>query len=977
MTKFDIVILSSSPLTSGAGAGAAKPHESPPSSPQRVRMSAYAPLSPQQLQTSPRKPAGALKRGSRAAPVPCGASIGFATAASLLKSKQLTLDDEGELEGIRNAKSSGVSRENGGTANEGPKKPRKRSSKTQSTAGDADRTLKKPGVRKAKADSSGGSTGDYAGALGASCTSRTTASANSITPVCEPTALTLKPAPTKGRTRKTRATDNEKPLSGAPAKSATTTSSYFDDNASLQPLGLLPNIDSVGLSKAAIVVGAKKTRSKKATPTSLETMILAETTNVSGNTAKGRLRAAATKKKTTGSVSSHFPLQVHKKREEHDSRIWDVPGSPSQNNSGIRHQDPLNDNKSHIDEAVARRRDWTPVKDTFDDLSFTDSAAKEPPHPAAPPSAPFTSMLSNFAFAEETQARQPALAKDTPLEGHSRMKRRRVELLDVPGNGPVARDPSPPGKGKAPKKKARTITDLVTGQYAPEDLPTESTDGDGVFGIRTNTASVPLNDALPPGPAGNKAALVGRSSKPSKRGAKKGKPSKSGAKPKMAADKLLSPASALSRLNNQDVLFGTSSQLALEESPTMIRQIQQALSASENDLAPSEYVPDAITRLMFMPQLEKIKGNRRLWTAGARDEDGLLLEEHEPVYMPEPDRTQDIPLLMDGTRDSSFADIDHCLSPMPLATKPKNPPHYHDESNEEAPPTKPTIDDLDAFSDPPPSHQPESSSFLDIDDIIPPQPFAKSKDATIDPPTKLDAPLKKRPSPSLKPASTVLQKHGPSHNIPSTLESRLNSQSRPPITPPKSRGRYAQVEEILDSEDDEALSPTPPRRKPLQEYPSLPLVLNRPAENMEVPLERIYHVATSQLEWANIKPSIFRLITSHIRSIPPTEDPNNPSWYEKMLMYDPIIVEDFTAYLNAHTSIRAHRRATQKQIKAWNKEIKKRGGEALSVEEGGDQVLVVEKELETYMVRAWCEEHSVCCASRDNKGKVGLPKGQY
>ena len=94
-------------------------------------------------------------------------------------------------------------------------------------------------------------------------------------------------------------------------------------------------------------------------------------------------------------------------------------------------------------------------------------------------------------------------------------------------------------------------------------------------------------------------------------------------------------------------------------------------------------------------------------------------------------------------------------------------------------------------------------------------------------------------------------------------------------------------------------------------------------------------------------------------------------------MYDPIVLEDFTAYLNSHTDIRTYKKATQKQTKAWNQMLKRDGQAVLSVGESGEEVLAIEKELEAYMVQSWCESMSVCCIWGEGKGKGGVRKGFY
>ena len=132
---------------------------------------------------------------------------------------------------------------------------------------------------------------------------------------------------------------------------------------------------------------------------------------------------------------------------------------------------------------------------------------------------------------------------------------------------------SSPEKGKAPKKKPRTITDLVTEQYAARDAELDKNGATGVFfAPQTSTIKIPLNDtpardahAPLKKPPRKRSAAKSASDKADSRTKSKKASAKSTAKPKLVAEKLLSPTRALSRLSKQDVLFGTSSQLALDE----------------------------------------------------------------------------------------------------------------------------------------------------------------------------------------------------------------------------------------------------------------------------------------------------------------------------------------------------------------------------------------------------------------------------
>ena len=82
----------------------------------------------------------------------------------------------------------------------------------------------------------------------------------------------------------------------------------------------------------------------------------------------------------------------------------------------------------------------------------------------------------------------------------------------------------------------------------------------------------------------------------------------------------------------------------------------------------------------------------------------------------------------------------------------------------------------------------------------------------------------------------------------------------------------------------------------------------------------------------NREEQLFGFITKAVQTAPPTEDPLEPSWHEKMLMYDPVILEDLTAWLNSGQLDRV----------------------------GFDE------EVSPNEVKKWCESKSVCCLWRVN-----------
>ena len=589
-----------------------------------------------------------------------------------------------------------------------------------------------------------------------------------------------------------------------------------------------------------------------------------------------------------------------------------------------------------------------------------------------------------------------------------------LKLIQIPNNQTNSRDSSP--EKKAPKKKARTITDLVTGQYAPRE-PSPDLDAitSNFFEPRSTTTKIPLNDVSAPigevpakkPPRKRNSSKSGNEKSDPKPRSRKGS-AKSAAKPKPIAEVLLSPSSALGRMNKQDIMFGTSSQLALEESPTMIRQIQAAMKQSEDDLNVSPHL--LLDPPPRWPKFGRVEGRKGLWAVSARDEDGGLLEHMEDAYIPEPDRTQDIPLLMDGTHNESdelppFVDIDD-IDPAPTVVIssdiPTPPKSACGKSQGELGAAKHTLDvafdDIDDFEqEPPPSNQNVDSqhSFVDIDDFELP---ALAQSPTMAPPklgppastTSSASPKKRRSRPAKMQSaiSAVAVSSTATLKASSSMTTVNWPELLPPSTPPKSSNRFIDIEEILDSEDEalEALSPTPPRTCKFHDVPPLPLVsLNgspsiAPTKGKDIQSSTptpIFRIPTTRLEWLNVKPTVFESITAHVRSMPPTTDLKRPSWHEKILMYDPIVLEDFTAYLNVNTTIRVYKKATQKQTKAWNQERKVAGEPIMTVGQSGEDVLAVKKELETYMVQGWCESMSVCCIWGEGRGKGGARKGLY
>lgn len=712
----------------------------------------------------------------------------------------------------------------------------------------------------------------------------------------------------------------------------------------------------------------------------------------------------ATKATEETSTSTHD-------EQNQSASIWDVPESPRSKENTHHHQrpNPLAEGLD-LEAAVSRRRNWTPPRDTVAQSPSTVSTGKENrPSLGDTMTGTFTHLISNFTYdSPSDRITNHSTLPNMPTLGVT--KRRRVELIELPDVQTTDRASSPE-KGKAPKKKPRTITDLVTGQYAPKDeLAEAQVVTSDFFSPRTSTTKVPLNNVEVTQKKPQRKRSKSRdgtetaASRPKPRARKAS--TKLAGKTKPATEKLLSPTSAVSRVNRQEVLFGTSSQLALEDSPTTVRQIQLAIKESEQDEGnTANYALRVPPR---WPRLQRIEGKRGLWRESTRDSDGGLLEDTENIYIPEPDRTQDLPLLMDPPREepnlpTEFADIDDFAPPAPIAISsdlPTPPGSQLQKQNVELATSKSlsdlVFDDIDDFENGlPPSNQNAEphGSFADIDDFQPaPSTESHQHQSNIlkKPPASAPASAAAKGSPRQRQSRPPIRKNAiavVTASVPPPVRRPPSQQrlSRLPSTPPKGSGRFIDIEEILDSEDEvlAAFSPTPPRVRKLQDSPPLPLAFecepstSAQGQVLKPDITPVSRIQMPLLEWANVKPSICAAITAHVRSIPPTTDPKKPSWHEKILMYDPLILEDFTDYLNCNTKFRTYKRATQKQIKAYNNKLKMEGNAILGVERD-DQVLVIEKELEVFMVRDWCQEMSICCIhAKESRGRGTARKGFY
>jgi hypothetical protein len=265
---------------------------------------------------------------------------------------------------------------------------------------------------------------------------------------------------------------------------------------------------------------------------------------------------------------------------------------------------PLN-----IEMAASRRTDWTPTKDTADDLG------KETPSPSISRSFS-TGLLGSFGYNGDTAVISPTSLHEIDT---APTKRRRLDLIESNIPKAVGKMPAPKTtavkKPKALPKKNLTITGLATSNYSgkngEEDEPT-------LLDEFMATQACDLGAARD-----GMAREISKTKAAKKQRASKRAPQKS---------TLVSPTSAMKVFENQDALFGSASQLARDESPSLVCDTLEAIRQSESQIYSSplrtqETEPISIESATPREKtgLSRYKRPSKLWAAAGRDEDNALL----------------------------------------------------------------------------------------------------------------------------------------------------------------------------------------------------------------------------------------------------------------------------------------------------------------------------------------------------------------
>jgi hypothetical protein len=649
-------------------------------------------------------------------------------------------------------------------------------------------------------------------------------------------------------------------------------------------------------------------------------------------------------------------------------------------------------------EAVKRRTCWTPPKSTVENASIStpisggaDDTHGSPRYTSLEGrSGGFSDLFGNFAFNSGMQTPVP---EKKVLGGSGTRKRKLVEMVTT--NISTSKSVTAVSKSKASKKKVRTITDQATSAYArDEETSTSPAPLLQYFTVEgTNTAT---ND-------GFKIPSKPRSKSTRKISLKRGDGT-------AKAPLLLSPSSALKQVSNQDFVFGTSSQLAREDSPTFLRDIHAAMQVS-NEMEDDPFIDTfQISTVAKIDTTENSASlaKRNLWRAAARDTGGKLLEIEIVDLVNSPAATNNLgyrcvktahvnPIISKG--NEVWHDIEETavnaaspgtkISSNKLSNKPPRiDPSVVSSSNIWCPGLSPKALRLAQSSNTLPDVTESSASTRQsttkCDSDKPDYSSYTSAELAKEIATYRFKPVKNRNQmiallercwkgrrrtaldslqanallhSSSKPPSMSPSSH---HEPSSPKQTRDRPKMKSVVKSPKAKTRTSSVKAINTigytelvtntapskpavvkrvrkrskepadeiSDSDTPLTPSPPRRCPSQiRTPALPLQISTATTIGDSPA---LTPTTSQAR-------LFEHITRAVTSAPPSKDPSNPSWHEKILLYDPIILEDLTAWLNT---------GALEQV-GWDGEINP-----------GD-------------VKRWCISKSICCLWKENlRGEV-------
>ncbi|KAL7620752.1 5'-flap endonuclease [Parahypoxylon ruwenzoriense] len=656
------------------------------------------------------------------------------------------------------------------------------------------------------------------------------------------------------------------------------------------------------------------------------------------STSKARVTKVASKGKTgekTETVSKHFAAK--------ESIAKNAGERPPKGRTTSKPEDQPTSGPSRPEPTLRRRDNWTPPPADIPIVLGSESDDRELPSSVDKRTSSkdvFKILLSQYGCKDVSSSTAPEQPQQTDIL----KKRKPIECISISNEADLRLRETAPSKSVNTKKKTRTITELATAPYMLS-IETEL----DFAGPATKESLLSYFDT-----DGAVTALVEHQSAVMSQKKGKAKESKAATKPKRKKKSgtvenpiLLSPSSAMKQSSNQDFVFGTSSQLVGEESPTTLRDLQLAIQVSNRIDSDPFCEPD----------------NQGLWHAGARDTDGDLIGVDGIDVV---DGSYTLPRPHESIHEE-FVDIDDILKSSemdesaPTLIPPQNshplpPPHSHPQPTTSTQPLRtgghgppepiPAVDsnntqpDYDLLTDAQLSRQIASYGFKPVKKrqamiaLLDQCWTNKNSGASIiqakliSTTPAMELPKRKQPA-AEEPENPPKRRGRPRKNPATEASSTTKTSKSKGASPTRSRGRTKKAAskaiEIADSDLDESLSSR--ASSPDRIFSSPPPVDLSLSEDADMSLT---------LSPTDQQSDLFRYITKAVTSAPRSQDPTRPSWHEKMLLYDPIVLEDLAAWLN--------------------------GGELSRVAYDG--------EVSPGDVKRWCESKSVICLWRQNlRGK--------
>ncbi|CAG8980367.1 hypothetical protein HYALB_00013666 [Hymenoscyphus albidus] len=630
-----------------------------------------------------------------------------------------------------------------------------------------------------------------------------------------------------------------------------------------------------------------------------------------------------------------------------------------------------------LPKAVKRRTDWSPptASITSRPLSPTSEPVEAeivPPdsRPSPLASKGFGNLLGDYG---STQSSVLAVQRKVSDEGGTR-KRKMIELIktniSAASNAPVETPP----KAKAPRKKARTITDLATSAYAAveSDAPVES---------------APLLQYFSP------TGINGTTKESTKARSKTASKGTKAKKDAIQAPVLLSPTSALGQVRNQDFVFGTSSQLAREESPTYLRDLQMAMQESNQMMHDpfhdsfndpfADSVPEPSAPAPSKVRRKDPKG--ALWAAAARDASGSLLDVEVVDLIDSPvvsktggileaaaqllaeDEWQDVEVVLPKSPTKAGHEPEASTDLQPNSPKAKAPtktsspkrPKVLKDKDVAAAPTKTTkktakpkvleMPDFEGFTTVQLASQLASYHFKPVKSRTAMISLLEQCWEGVNRTALQEMATNTKPSSPKKSSKSATEASQSKATTPKKAvgrprkDSSVSTKASPTKSKAKSKARSVKEnEKDTSSDSDIPLSTlrTPAKIKKAQKALLQASRQTSPRRQTKTPPHSLQQLSQDSTIGADLTPAsdqatLFKHITLAIKSLPPSRDAQgDPNWQEKILMYDPIVIEDLTAWLNTAGGA-----------------LEKSGWDA---------------EVEVKEVKKWCEGRGICCLWKEN-----------